>query len=310
MKNPSTKWSPEDDQVLIKFYPKEKTKDVCKKLSRYRTETSVIQRAKKLNLKKDSYEFWSDSELSKLKQFYASSKKSELEKMFANRSWLKIKAKANELGLKKRTLRADQVCGDLTPLLESSAEALYWIGFILADGHLSNNNRLQVSLSSLDEAHLLKLCSFIRKESIRTHGRYCHLSIMDQDIVSKIKIKYDIKNNKTINPPKTSIYDNLSPDLWWPLVIGFIDGDGCIQNQTNRSDLKISIKCHNSWLDFLNLIAEKISIETGFPQSKAKINNQGYASLIICRKESVSFLAQQALKLKTLPLERKWRRDF
>jgi hypothetical protein len=310
MKRNFPDWSIEDDEILIEFYPKEKTKEVCKKLSVPRTESSVTQRALKLNLKKNSYEFWSETDLTNLKKSYADFKKNELQALFPNRSWFKIKAKARDLQLKKRTKSMDQILGDLKPLLKDSPESLYWVGFILADGHISKKNRLQITLSSLDVMHLKKFSNFIKLNSLASREKTCSIKIMDQDLISQLKNKYDIKNNKTVNPPELSIYQNLHSDLWWSLIVGFIDGDGCIQNQTYREDIKVTIKCHRSWLDFLNLLAERLSFETGLLQPKAKINNAGYASLIISRKESVKFLASQALKLSLIPLERKWNKIF
>ena len=42
-------------------------------------------------------------------------------------------------------------------LLEENLESYYWIGFILADGHIDGNKRLQITLKSIDYEHLKKL---------------------------------------------------------------------------------------------------------------------------------------------------------
>jgi len=50
---------------------------------------------------------------------------------------------------------------DLSPLLNETLEAYYWMGFIMADGHLSKQNRLTVTLAIKDSDHLLKLKEFV-----------------------------------------------------------------------------------------------------------------------------------------------------
>jgi hypothetical protein len=69
------------------------------------------------------------------------------------------------------------------------------------------------------------------------------MGVMHKEIVEQIQIKFNIQENKTINPPKYIVPNNY---LGLSLIIGFIDGDGNINKQYKRQDGLIRIKCHSS----------------------------------------------------------------
>lgn len=56
---------------------------------------------------------------------------------------------------------------NLEKLLLDVPETYYWIGFILADGHISKNNRLVVTLSVKDKNHLIKLQKYLEIENMQ-----------------------------------------------------------------------------------------------------------------------------------------------
>ena len=82
--------------------------------------------------------------------------------------------------------------------------------------------------------------------------------------------KFGILDKKTYNPPIT--LDTIQEDYLYCILVGFIDGDGNIQNQNKRKDFMLRIKNHSSWLQILNIFSTLICGE-----ERAKINNQGYA---------------------------------
>lgn len=90
-------------------------------------------------------------------------------------------------------------------LLEDSNEIYYWIGFLMADGTLSNESvTLGMELSTKDELHLNKFAKLI---NVTVHNRtrelkgktyyQCSISIRDKDIIPLIMKKYNFNNNKT-----------------------------------------------------------------------------------------------------------------
>lgn len=189
----------------------------------------------------------------------------------------------------------------LNRLLENTYESLYWIGFILADGHIADN-RLVISLSIKDIEHLQKFKDFIgyTKEIVK-YNNMCRISIKDIDIFEKLCIKFDITHNKTYNPPNINIFDSLTIHEQYCLIAGFIDGDGSIKKLKNRNDFHIAIKCHSTWYKFL----EKISLIIT-NKNFAKINNTGYAQLVISNTEQIKDFKKQLLTYNIPLLKRKW----
>lgn len=182
---------------------------------------------------------------------------------------------------------------NLSKLLLETLETYYWIGFILADGHISKSTRLRVTLAKRDKNHLIKLQKFLNVQELQENTQVS-ISGMDSKVIREFCNKFDIKSNKTYNPPNLSFIKN--KDLLFALSIGFIDGDGCIDNQTNRSDCKLRIKCHSSWVNNLEFIYN----------IKSKINNQGYAYINITNSILLKELKRKAIFLNLPILNRKW----
>lgn len=189
---------------------------------------------------------------------------------------------------------------NISRLLDESLETYYWIGFLLADGHI-NKNRIQVTLSIKDYEFLKKLKEFLEIENINMNNTTCSISAMDVIIVPKLKEKFDIKDNKTYNPPNIKVFERLHKNKLLSLIIGFIDGDGCIRKQYKRNDWLITIKNHNSWIDFLSLISLTI---TG--KDNSKINNNGYACVILSDITKTKELKKFAVKNNLPIMKRKW----
>lgn len=189
----------------------------------------------------------------------------------------------------------------LSNLLDESPESYYWLGFLLADGHFSNNNRLVLSISRKDQDHLKNLLSFLNCDSeIRDHSFEWHdtdydmsaLSIMDTNSISIMRDKYKIESNKTKQPPDLSSLSGINK---FCVMIGFVDGDGSIQYQTGRTDCKISVKCYSSWLDNLKFLF-----------GSARINSAGYAYHCTADNEIIRAWKRKVLDLKLPIMHRKW----
>lgn len=182
-------------------------------------------------------------------------------------------------------------------LLEETPESYYWIGFLLADGNFKNG-RIRLGLGIKDENHLIKFCEYINYSgSISRTPIKVSMGVMHKEIVEQIQIKFNIQENKTINPPKYIVPNNY---LGLSLIIGFIDGDGNINKQYKRQDGLIRIKRHSSWFPVL------CQFSTILNCAQPYINKQGYVVLNIAKHSSVELL-QSTIKQYTLPvLIRKW----
>lgn len=198
--------------------------------------------------------------------------------------------------------------GTLEPLLSDTPEALYWMGFLLADGYFTES-RLKVRLAIKDEQHLQKLGIFLggvpvnKYISKSLYGEFeaVSLLLMHASIMRKIRTKWGIVNDKTHNPPNLNW---LTPNQLIYVLIGFIDGDGHIQKQLHRLDSVITIKNDVSWLDTLQFMVSSLHDQFNFTSPNAAINAKGFAKISICKAEVLRLLK---LKSKEIPaLERKW----
>ena len=186
----------------------------------------------------------------------------------------------------------------LQNLLDKSLESYYWLGFLLADGHFSKNDRLVVKLQQTDKDHLEKLKTFlgVGKVTIRLskfNHRIAQYSIMDVATIRVLKERFEIVSNKTVHPPNLS---NLTPEELFAVSIGFIDGDGSIQFQTGRTDVQLSVKCHANWRETLEYIFK----------TPVRINNAGYAYFCIADNTKLRELKNNAIQLNLPILRRKW----
>jgi hypothetical protein len=200
----------------------------------------------------------------------------------------------------------------LDSLLNETLESFYWIGFIMADGHLSKNNRLKLILSDKDKEHLEKFSKFIDfkgKYLKRKIGKYraTGIQVMHTKVAKKLREIFGFDNRKTYNPCEIKFLG--FSDKMFSLLIGFIDGDGCILNQSGgRRDCSLRLKCHVSWENNLNIFTNLINSYKwdDIPILNPKINKQGYVELCISNNFILGKMKTKAVKLKLPIMERKW----
>lgn len=207
--------------------------------------------------------------------------------------------KTNALCKKCSNTRKARRKGDCSVLLQDTPLAYYWIGFIMADGHIHKAKRLKVALSNKDQHHLLTLAWFLQVNKVRARPEYSEFSVMDTESIGKLCHKFDIRQNKTIKPCNICW---IKKDLLKALFIGFIDGDGSIRKQHGREDACLWIKCHGAWLGNLNIFSQAF-----LGKSQAYLNKDGYANLNIGNHLILKDLKQFAIDNNLPKLERKWK---
>lgn len=188
----------------------------------------------------------------------------------------------------------------LARLIDGSPESWYWIGFIMADGHINLKNRMVVTSAIKDLDHIKKLARFLEVKystyfnlkGYSSNGEFARISVMDTTSISKIREQFNLSSRKTYNPPKL---DFLNAEQLFCFSIGFIDGDGCISFQTGRTDVSVRIKCHESWADNLKLMYDN-----------SKINSKGYAISSITNNTKIREIKSKALDLNLPIMNRKW----
>ena len=251
---------------------------------------------------------WTKQEKNILKKHYKNTEKEKLKKMLPERSWTGIMQYAEKLDIKRGydLIRATNV----KKLLLETPKAYYWMGFLMADGHFTVK-RITVGLSIKDVEHIKKFAKFISanysKGNSKCCGKYygnCSVKAANSDIVPLLRQKFGIQNNKTHHP--CHIVKIKNKDLLLSLIIGFIDGDGSISKQTNRTDAFMRIKCHSSWLFNLQFISNTICKDCDLKPNIAKINKQGYAAVAFSNSIILKFLKAKGKELKLPVLKRKW----
>lgn len=118
-------------------------------------------------------------------------------------------------------------------------EKAYWLGFIYADGYVSDKYDFEISLSLKDIAHLEKLGNFLDKEIKKDNFR-CRLIINNKRLTNSLKDKGVIpRKSLTLKFPK-KINSYLIPHF----IRGYFDGDGCIylgQSKTKTKSHAVSL---------------------------------------------------------------------
>ncbi len=150
---------------------------------------------------------------------------------FLGKSLESVRAKAFRLGIKSNyfdriTYKVNLGSFSVPNLINS-----YWAGFLAADAHI-NHTFIRLELSSKDEQHLLKFKNFVqfqgpvyRYKNKKRDSQSIRISSC-QKIIKELNTNFDISFNKSQDLKFPS---NLDTTLVKAFLVGFIDGDGCIQ---------------------------------------------------------------------------------
>lgn len=214
---------------------------------------------------------------------------------------------------------------NLNILNEDSLSSYYWAGFIAADGCVRKRKSkilLKIKLSQKDLKHLKKYKCYINstnkinKSVIVSHkignriigsSKVCSLESGDTEALKVFIKKFDLKPNKTYNPPKFKFYSKLKKQYLLAFLIGMIDGDGTIKKRKDRvNGLSITLRCHQSWILFFKRLCKSLNSLLRTNIKPFKVKNSNLVGFSIYQKKTISEL-QSLIKLENLPiLERKW----
>ena len=121
----------------------------------------------------------------------------------------------------------------LQRLLDETPISAYWLGLLMADGHVSEK-RVQFGLKSEDRRLVDAFGIFIgaKPSSSRSNGTgsYTSISRQEPDVVRRLRQRFGINSNKTYQPPAHLPYEDKA--LLRPFLVGLIDGDGTICKQS------------------------------------------------------------------------------
>lgn len=264
---------------------------------------------------------WTSEEEQYLLENYSSSTKDELLKKL-KRKWGTIVAKAIKLNVLRKGVYSQ---GNLSNLLYDTPLSYYYIGLLIADGHFSKHS-VDISLHEMDRDYLQKYSDYIenkremsyRGKTYRTTGGQYRVNISNKELVDKIKNKFDLNNKKTYYPPKLTNIKNNKPDLYFCLLIGYIDGDGCINYRQNkkkdgyRESVTISIRCHQSWvnnlIEFEDFLYGYFNIQRNNKKEYPKLNKRFEAIFSINDMNLILSIKNKIIELGIYDnvMHRKW----
>lgn len=265
--------------------------------------------------------YWTEDRDRLLKQVYskAESLKDIVKEYFPEKSVPSVKWRACKLKLKRPKNVPNRYIkkGTLKPLLLEIPEAYYWMGFIFADGHISEKYRLSVIISDKDAIHLTKLAAFLKtKINIYTrkagsgYAQYetkrARLQIMDVQSAKRIINQFDVHPRKTYNPPHVDILKSWTDDQFLAWLAGFIDGDGSISYDTRYPTPILKIINHASWIDIHRYIQDFCVNYFNIDLANPRINKRGFTDWQVSNQKFLYQLKQEMVRLNLPLMERKW----
>ena len=207
---------------------------------------------------------------------------------------------------------ADRKFYKLHRLLDESLQSYYILGLLMSDGNFSNNGRISITLKYSDCQILFDVTNYMDVENslhyfINNNHPYMGFSVMDCDTCEKLRQRYSIESNKTVNPCnlQTLAGDNLTA-----FIIGFIDGDGNFGARSDSKAKRYTIKLHKSWEANLNIMSKHLYQSIGikeYPRAIDVHQIQGtYSSITIGNQKVIQYLNNFIISNNIFVLKRKW----
>lgn len=290
------RWTEDEVKFLKENYKNMSYIEIGKILNR---KDSAI-RAKCFDLDLVKTDRWTEKEIEFLKENCNILTYKEIAKVL-NRTTSAISLKSKKLGIKKYEYNCNK---NFFENIDSEEKA-YWLGFIMADGWISINDKTNsgtvgIELQKRDEEHLKKFNKLIEGNyKISERERTCNLSKEEDKNklfkTSYIKI-YSIKMAEDL--VKLGCIQNKTYNLKFPVIEeelirhfirGFFDGDGCVRIRTNKYKKYPVCDFTGICLDFLTSIRKilyKHNINTCIYQEE----NGTYRLMVHKNKDTLNFL--------------------
>ena len=222
---------------------------------------------------------------------------------FAMRSWMKsINYKIINV---QNRLRVRE---DLFSKIETEEDA-YWLGFIYADGYISDSGMFEINLKHTDYRHLLKLADYcgldrsgvVYKQNTNFKNSYrCRLYFSTSCLQSNFT-KHGIVPRKSliITFPKF-----LKKSLYPHFIRGYFDGDGSIRIEKRKIVKDYKSVSLMGTKEFLTSITTILGITLKLGKDKRHLGNTYHINFK--QKEGLIFL-DYMYKNSTVYLDRKYK---
>lgn len=271
----------------------------CVELLPNRTRKQIKAKIDALGIKSNHYTKWSPEENEKLKFAWENYTMEELLKTFPGRTYQQIELHAHWLGYHTETERKRKCDISFLNLENLTKESLYWWGFIMADGHISESGEVIIQLKDTDKNHLEKFSKHVKGNIKEVKKGFVRISCGDIKKVRVWREKLNMKETaKTYFPPNLSVFEK---DFIY-FFIGFVDGDGCIWLSKGYPQLKIELHC--TWKDNLDWFANILKSIYDIKSVTTKISKKGTAVLTIGNRNDIIKISEYCNDIEYL--ERKW----
>jgi hypothetical protein len=182
---------------------------------------------------------------------------------------IKYRNKSEQKFLDYGTELDESVFDELTP------EALYWIGLLFADGHITKKEfSISLTLHNNDCGHLEKFKLFLKSNRKITpdKGDCSRVRINSKKIWYRLKELGFTNNKSDVGKPHLLLKN--SKDFWR----GVIDGDGGVYNYDYMNQMSLCGTLETIF-DFIIFCTSNLNIEDKYPShSGKKIYQVGYYS--------------------------------
>ena len=165
-----------------------------------------------------------------------------------------------------------------------SADKAYWLGFLSADGYITKNNQIGLTLSEVDKEHIEKFRKFIGANyEVKTYkpsktawseNNYCRLLFTSKTMYKDL-VDLGLTTNKTLDLKRPNIDNKYVLDY----IRGFIDADGSLTSYLpkNKKSKAYNLKI-TSQEDILLFILENLNL-SHLKIIKYKNKNASYISI-------------------------------
>lgn len=188
----------------------------------------------------------------------------------------------------------------------NSEESAYWLGFMYADGYVTKNGYVGLSLSIIDKSHLEKFNNFLEsnypiKDYINNGGhKYSRLLIRSDKLKSDL-VRYGCLENKTF----LLKFPAIKNELIFHFIRGYFDGDGSLSEHNTNKGLTFRFRlCGTS--SFLNSVLKYIDFEKSKLCKRHKDRNNDNYDIDIGGNRNVLKIMNFIYDNATIFLERKY----
>lgn len=256
---------------------------------------------------------FSDIQIKFIKDNYKTTTYVEMSKMllFKGLTDKQIRNKARSLGIKKTRTFNDTYFDEI-----NKKEKAYFLGLIYADGYISNECELGISLIYTDRrildllnqelggVHIVKE----RKRNTSFNGYDYITHSADFRVYSKPIYDGLTKNGISARKTNSNIYPKIDGEFIQHFIRGYFDGDGCVYKHTHQGYNMVHFTCSNK--KFLEYLDGVITKNIGIHGKIYKEKDKKYRLMYYRRTDAESLLNYMYYDSDNLRLERKYEKHL